>query len=260
MDTITGPVTFLPDADQCWSAFPETLADLDTVLAFDTETTGVDFDADRIVTAHLSRVRRGTAGAPEEAYDVLIDAGVEISEGAEKVHGVSNERRIAEGVPEHGAVTQIANIVRYAIDAGVPLVAFNGAFDFTMLARAIDRHRLGRLPLERAVILDPFVLDKALDKFRRGKRQLTHVAAHYQVPFDNAHDASADAVGAAHVLFAIIDRFQLQLPLSSISQRLQEAFRVQATGLEDYFRRQGRIEAPLNKHWPIAAPADGTGV
>ncbi len=45
-------------------------------------------------------------------------------------------------------------------------------------------------------VIDPLVLDKALDRYRRGSRKLADVCAHYGITLDNAHDASADTLAA----------------------------------------------------------------
>ncbi len=49
------------------------------MLAFDTETSGVDTSTDRIVTACLAYVG---GGQPTEVHEWLIDPGIEIPEGA----------------------------------------------------------------------------------------------------------------------------------------------------------------------------------
>lgn len=248
-------IEFLPVEDPAWQAFPETIADITAVLAFDTETTGTGFEDDRIVTAHASIVHRdGSHGLDPNALDVIVNAGVEISDGAAAVHGVTNERRIAEGISERDAILQIAARLAHAINSGIPIVAFNGTFDFTMVDRALARQNLPPLPLERAVIIDPFVIDKAVDKYRKGKRQLTNVTEHYGVEFSNAHEASADAVAAARVLFVMSERLRevARMKLSRLGWSQQLAFQQQAQGLEEHFRRRGTLEAPLNKCWLVA--------
>src|SRR5437899_2816787 len=59
------------------------------LAAFDTETTGVDVEADRIVSAAL--VVQAAAGQPAEVIRWLVDPGVPVPEGARAVHGLSGE-------------------------------------------------------------------------------------------------------------------------------------------------------------------------
>ncbi|MCP6451477.1 hypothetical protein NL490_27705, partial [Klebsiella pneumoniae] len=80
---------------------------------------------DRIVTAAL--VRRDAAGTRTRTW--LIDPGVEIPEGASAIHGISTERARADGVPPPQALEEIAALIAEAQRAGVPVVAFNAAFD-----------------------------------------------------------------------------------------------------------------------------------
>ena len=65
------------------------------LLGFDTETTGVDVDNDRIVTAAL--VRRDATGTHVRSW--LIDPGVDIPEAAAAIHGVSTEHAREHGRP-----------------------------------------------------------------------------------------------------------------------------------------------------------------
>ena len=48
-------------------------------------------------------------------------------------------------------------------------------------------------------VLDPRVLDKHIDPYRRGGRKLTDLCAHYKVALDGAHSADADAIAACRV-------------------------------------------------------------
>jgi DNA polymerase-3 subunit epsilon len=64
------------------------------LAAFDIETTGIDCESDRIVTA---AVTLAGGGRPLESHAWLVDPGIEIPAGATAVHGVSTERARAEG-------------------------------------------------------------------------------------------------------------------------------------------------------------------
>ena len=160
------------------------------VGVFDLETTGVDVTADRIVTAHVGLL--DASGSVIRARDWLADPGVAIPDGASAIHGITTERARAEGRPAPEVVAEVVEAVRGLLDAGIPVVAYNAPYDFSLLKYEALRH--GLAPVDDPFpVIDPLVVDKAYDRWRRGKRTLQVVAAHYAVRLDDAHDASADA-------------------------------------------------------------------
>jgi len=168
------------------------------LVGFDLETTGPDPDEARIVTACVVVVGDDGSTAP---MTWLADPGVDIPEGATAVHGVTTGHARTHGFPARNVVAEVIAALDSAIKSGTPLVAFNAAYDFTVLDREARRH--GVLPLTPAPVIDPFVLDKQADRYRRGKRTLTACAEHYGVPLDAAHTADADALAAVHIARAI---------------------------------------------------------
>jgi DNA polymerase-3 subunit epsilon len=227
------------------------------LAAFDIETTGVDPQSDRIVTAAVSLVG---GGRPTESYAWIVDPGVEIPEGATAVHGITTEQARAQGVETAEAVYEITALLADQLLHGTPVIAFNARFDLTMLDR--EARRYGIVPLiervgaDRMLVVDPFVLDKQYDRFRRGKRTLGAVCEHYRVRLDAAHDANADAVAAARVAWrlaqAIEELRQTELALLHMQQIAWAA--EQAASLEQYFREQGRHE-PVEREWPVVSYA-----
>lgn len=223
------------------------------VGVFDLETTGVDVRQDRIVTAHVG-VLDGT-GAVIEARDWLADPGVVIPDAAAAVHGITTARAQAEGRPPAGVVAEVTVALRALLDAGIPVVAYNAPFDFSLLAREALRYGIAPIA-DPTPVIDPLVIDKACDRYRRGKRTLTAVAAHYAVLLgDDAHDACADAVAAGRVALAIAQRFPETLPMTAAELHTQQIgwARDQAESLTEYFVRIGRIDPAekLDGSWPI---------
>lgn len=180
------------------------------VLGFDLETTGVDTDNDRIVTACAVLLEGGRVVFEREW---LIAVDVDIPEGATAVHGISTEHARANGVPADVAVKEIANAIRYALVSGHPVVGFNVCFDLSMLNAEYVRHGFGTLeefcgqPI--APVLDGLVLDKATDRYRPGSRTLTSVCEHYGIELTDAHNATADAVAAVEVVHRILERAEM---------------------------------------------------
>lgn len=219
------------------------------VGVFDLETTGVAVDRDRIVTAHVG-VLDGT-GAVVQARDWLADPGVEIPDGAAAVHGVTTAYARAHGRPAAEVVAEVAAALRDLFAAGIPVVAYNAPYDFSLLKHECRRHGVAEIARPEPVI-DPLVLDKAFDRYRPGKRTLTAVAAHYAVRLDDAHEAAADAVAAGRVALALAERFAPVLPatVAELHTRQIGWARDQAESLTEYFTRIGRIDS-VDGSWPI---------
>lgn len=224
------------------------------LAAFDIETTGTDPESDRIVTAAISLVG---AELPGEHHAWLVDPGIEIPAGAAAVHGITTERARDEGRDPGEAVEEITGLLAEQVLGGVPVVAFNARFDLTILDREACRHGVTSL-LDRVgssqgmLVVDPFVLDRQFDRFRKGKRTLQAVCRHYRVPFDEAHVANADAIAAARVAYrlGVVVPDLRELDLHDLYCKQISWAAKQAALLEEYFRGQGRNEQ-VERAWPI---------
>ncbi len=224
----------------------------DLLGVFDLETTGIDVREDRIVSAHVGLL--DGSGAVLRQTTWLADPGIAIPEGASAVHGITTDVARRDGRAAREVVAEIVEELRRLFAAGVPVVAYNAPFDFSMLKYEALRHGLPPI-LDPSPVIDPLVVDKTFDRYRSGKRTLDAVAAHYDVPLDNAHDASADAIAAGRVAQAIAARFHDRLPESTAELHTSQVSwaRAQAASLTEYFIRIGRISAsePLDGAWPI---------
>jgi len=183
----------------------------ESLAAFDLETTGVDVRTARIVSACV--VELDPAGQVVARQDWLVDPGVPIPEGASRIHGITTERARADGVAAVEGVSSILEAVRGVLDRGVSLVIYNAPYDLTLLA--FEAHRYGFEAFTPQPIVDPIILDKQVDRYRKGKRTLDLTAAFYEVPLIDAHDAGADAIAAARVAQAIGARYP-ELPKSPL--------------------------------------------
>jgi DNA polymerase-3 subunit epsilon len=222
-------------------------------LAFDTESTGVDCDTDRIVTATTVWID----GADLDTTTWLIDPGVEIPEAASAVHGITTEHAREHGRPPIECIQEIVEVLTGAIDQGVPVLAFNAAFDLTILDR--EARRTGAPPVAPALVLDPFVIDKAVDRYRKGKRTLETQCAHYGVTHGGAHDATADALAAARVMWRIARRYPqvAALSLAELHDAQVRWAAEQAASFRQYLIRQGRTDDLPTGEWPMRAYTPG---
>ncbi|MFD5509161.1 exonuclease domain-containing protein [Streptomyces sp. NPDC127051] len=231
-------------------------------LAFDTETTGPNPTEDRIVTAAL--IARG-GGLPDRAMSWLINPGVPIPAEATEVHGI-DDAKASTGAPPAEALDDIADHIAKALTYGMPLVAFNLSFDWTVLARDLERHRLPtmaeRLP-EGSIpaLLDPHVIDKQFDRYVKGSgmRKLKPTAERYGVELTDWHTAEADALAALLITEAQFERFPLlagYAPASLFAQ--QKRWRAdQQAGLQQWFRTKASPEQGgdpnkvIDGSWPL---------
>lgn len=229
-------------------------------LAWDTETTSTDPTEARIVTAALV----GRGGASEEHVQTwIINPGIPIPPETTRIHGIDDARAQAEGADPKAALEEIAETMARAIRYGMPLVAFNTAYDWSVLHYELLRHglptMLDRLGAQPYSLIDPLVLDKQADKYRKGSRKLQAVAAHYGVHLENWHEAQADATAALGIADAL---FGQNPRLAAYDARrlflAQQAWREeQQKGLQAHFRKTDP-SAYCAPEWPlIPAQRDG---
>ncbi|GAA2444307.1 3'-5' exonuclease [Streptomyces mauvecolor] len=231
----------------CWYEGP--------LAAFDTETTGVDVEGDRIVSAALV-IQDGPDARPRSTR-WLVNPGVPVPAGATAVHGLTDEHLQLNGRWPAPVMEEVARSLAEQCAAGRPLVIMNAPFDLTLLDRELRRHRaaslshyLGQNPLR---VLDPRVLDKHLDRYRKGRRTLTDLCEHYGVTLEGAHDAAADALAALEVVRAVGRRFASRLERLTPTElhTLQATWHAaQARGLQAWFTRQGTPEL-VDTAWPL---------
>jgi DNA polymerase III subunit epsilon len=84
----------------------------------------------------------------------------------------------------------------------------NLRFDLTIIDRLL-REQTGRGLVAmgwRGPVLDVLVIDRQVERYRKGKRRLSDLAAVYGVELVNAHNAEADTEAAIAVLGAILRR------------------------------------------------------
>lgn len=233
---------------------------LGRLAGFDLETTGPNPETARIVTACV--VQCG-GNQPVQAANWLSDVdGQEIPEEAAAVHGITTAKAHAEGTDLREVVDQVIGALTQVVLSGVPIVAMNARYDFTVLDR--EARRFGLTSLDAAAgkdlrALDPYVIDKQVDRYRKGKRTLTDLCAHYAVPLEGAHSADADAIAACRIVWR---QGQLSERLAAMS--LDELHKAQvgwaaeqAVSLQEYLRQKDP-NAYCAPEWPlIPAQRDG---
>ncbi|MEV8451460.1 3'-5' exonuclease [Streptomyces sp. NPDC052095] len=235
--------------------------DREPLVGFDLETTGTEPLEARIVTAAVVSV--GSSGAePAQERTWLADPGVLIPAQASAIHGISSERAAAEGRPVREVADEVAETLAGHWRRGVPVVAYNAAFDLTLLTAELRRHglpslsdRLGGAGI--GPVIDPYTIDRAVDRYRKGKRTLEAVCVEYGVVHGGAHDAGADALAAVRVAHAIAGRHGsvARMSAAELHERQVEWYARWAAAFQSFLRRKGTADAVVDGDWPLRRPA-----
>jgi DNA polymerase-3 subunit epsilon len=250
------------------------------LCAFDLETTGVDVEQDRIVTAAVI----GVGGdQPTDASEWLADPGIEIPEGATAVHGITTEHARKHGSPARQVVDEIAAALVADSRKGAVIVGHNVAYDLTLLDRECRRHELPTL-VDRVgdrppYVIDTRVLDTHCSPYRKrvsetqGPRQLITLAQVYELPWNEseAHGCAYDALMAARIAYRIgvlahmrrsdwpeSIRFSKRprfhelkdLDLAQLHELQVKLAAEQAAGLQEHFRKTNP-DAVVDGSWPM---------
>lgn len=227
------------------------------MTAYDLETTGTDVETARIVTACAVTVNTPD---PVELRQWVINPGIEVPAEATAVHGLTTEYLRQHGGDPAPALAAIRAALIDAWELGRPVVAFNVTYDLTVLDREVRRHGVADGIGQVGPVIDPLVIDRAVDRYRKGSRKLDAMCRHYGVRLDGAHDSAQDALAAARLAWRLAQWFPgvRAKTLDELMTAQQKAHEEWAAHYEGYLRRQGKPEV-IDRSWPIrhvTAPTD----
>jgi DNA polymerase-3 subunit epsilon len=226
------------------------------LASYDCETNGLNTATDRIVTAALVRPNGDILRWVSDAD------GAEVPTAASDIHGYTTEYIRAHGRPAKQVVEEIADAIAGEMSAGrAALIVMNAPFDLPLLDAECARHgvptvadRIGALE----PIVDPLVLDRAADKYRKGKRNLETLATHYRVELTEAHQAHADALAALGVARAIGEKYpDLQVPARVLHGWQIKMHERWAANYQGFLRRSGKPNAVVDGARPLRPIEDG---
>lgn len=223
-----------------WSMHPR--------AAFDLETTGKDPREARIVTASIVMV--DDAGAVVESYEWLANPGVDIPEEASAIHGVTTAHAQEHGRPADQVAAEVAAVLATLFANNIPVIAFNASYDFTVLANEARRHELPQI--SAAPVIDPFICNKNVDKFRKGSRTLVALCEEYGIKLDDAHTSAADAEATLRLADALAAKYSaLRVDVMELHQAQVGWAREQAADFQGYLRRVKDPAAVIEGDWPV---------
>ncbi len=224
------------------------------ICAFDLETTDRDPRNARIVTACVATFDGDRIGT----RSWLLDPGIAIPEETTAIHGITTAHARAEGLDYLEGYKQIRQAVSDAWARGHIVVAFNASYDLTVLDA--EGRRLGLTGLDIGTVVDPYVIDREMDRSRPGRRTLQAVCEAYGVSLPNPHEAEADALAAGHLTRALVARFPELAELDIMAD--QAAWHAERQrSFAEYLRGLGREVVDVDDSWPVRLPTPvGTDV
>lgn len=175
-------------------------------VVLDTESTGLDYRADAVVSFGAVRLRAGVIDLAE-AVDWRVRSHLPSPSVSIEVHGVLN-RELEEGLAEREFVQRLVRYVGQAV-----LVGYRPGFDLALLNRIVAEHTGGRLTNPT---LDVFELAMRLDYPL--KPRFVHPDAYR---FDRLCERFGIDASARHT--AIGDAYATALLLAMLLERLREA-------------------------------------
>lgn len=168
------------------------------LLVFDTETTGLDTEVDRVVQFGTATFQ---GGALLTIDDTLVDPCTPIPKEASNVHGILDSD--VEDAQTFGLLGDtFAQQLRQTDDT--ILCGYNATrYDAPLLNAEFQRHSF-EFRIDSARVLDPLVW---LQYYHRNwpSRRLGAVAERFNVPLADAHRASADAEATGRVLLRLVE-------------------------------------------------------
>lgn len=220
-----------------------------SLTGFDLETTGVNPLTARIVT---SSIVQGTV-RPDSSLDVtshgtmLADPGCDIPQGASDVHGITTDYARTHGADHDVVLDSTIEHIRRAWASGSAVVVYNAAYDLTIL-----RHWRPDFTIDGPVI-DPMVIDKTYNRYRRGRRTCTAVAGHYGIAVDpaKAHQSEYDCFLAMNIAAQLDKNYDLPGP-DEINDKQAAWHKFSMESLRDYFARSGKGDPDsVSFGWPF---------
>jgi len=162
---------------------------LETFVAVDVETTGLDFETERLIELAAVRFENGSVVAE---FQALLPPGKTLTAIARLLTGLNET--------ELNAAPPVADTLKafLAFAGTLPLVAHNAGFDGTFLRLALEREELPPLP---GPWLDSLLLARAAWPEWENHR-LDFLAGRLSIPRDAEHRALPDARRAGEVFIA----------------------------------------------------------
>jgi len=162
-------------------------------IAFDLETTGLDFRNDRVIEIGALRF---VNGKPEEKFSTLINPGIPVPSLITDLTGISDKDLV-----DAPAFSEVAEkLIQFIGD--LPLCGHQIEFDATFLSEELKR--VGR-PVFSGQLLDTALLSRILLQGST-RFSLKAVSEYLQINLDNAHRALFDAMASGEIAVRLVKK------------------------------------------------------
>jgi len=165
---------------------------LDFFVALDFETTGLQFETDRIIEVAAILFKDGE---PAERFTTLINPGIPIPKLIEEITGITNDM-VADAPAESKIVDDLFKFI-----GEYPLVAHNTPFDLSFLQGMAERHNK---ELADRKLYDTLPLSRAL-LFFQPAHNLTAVSDYFSLSTEGAHRAEYDTENCGKIFVELIE-------------------------------------------------------
>ena len=200
-----------------------------------------------MVTASIVVVDGG--GTVTAEHEWLADPGVEIPAEVTEIHGISTAHAREHGKPAAQVTAEVAQVL-----AGL----FAKRRPGRRLQRLLRLHgpgqRVGparRPPMGAKPVIDPYISNKQVHKYRKGSRTLTALCQEYGVALKDAHTSAADALATIRLAQALALKFpELQGDAHWLHEAQVGWAAAQAADFQLYLRRKNPA-AVVEGHWPL---------
>ena len=213
-------------------------------VVVDTETTGTDVTEARVVTAFL-----GLWDTEEDRFvqylEFLVNPGVDIPEEASAIHGITTEQA-SKGMDP----VEFLELFHYVAHdwAEYPHVLYNAPYDLSVLNAELERYGYTTFDWNKRQIIDPLVLERHFNKYKKGKKRLMDVAEQRGITLDESRLHSADYDAEATVRIAVQQIAEWGLPTN---EEQAEWHRAWAESFQEYMRRvKNDPELVIDTAWP----------
>ncbi|APG59357.1 3'-5' exonuclease [Christiangramia salexigens] len=179
---------------------PEKIEDTRFVV-FDTETTGFDFDDDRILSIGAVNVQNKSIEIKDN-FEIFLQQD-KFNPETVQIHGIIRNEKVNK-LSEYEALQKFIEYIEDSV-----LVAHHAGFDLKMINNALNRQGLPKL---KNSILDTAVLYKKtriISNFidREKIYSLDEIAEAYNFDLSDRHTASGDAYITALILMRLLGKY-----------------------------------------------------
>ena len=178
---------------------PEKISEV-RFTVFDTETTGFDFDEDRILSIGAVRIEDKSIEISDN-FEVFLEQ-TKFNPETVKIHGIIQNEKFKK-LSEQEALKKFLSYIQNSI-----LVAHHAGFDIKMVNKALKRNGFPKL---KNKVLDTSILYKktriATNLIDRDKvYSLDEIAEAYNIDLTDRHTASGDAFITALIFMKLLNR------------------------------------------------------